>query len=462
MRVGCVVTLLAVVFCVTSLRATAKPGPENLRHRRLGVSATLLDEYVAKVDDSFNWQIVARRRGDDAEHIVVRLTSQTWQPGDVKPGAWEHWLVVYVPDAAHSHMGMLFVSGGRRDEPQPETPNPLLAAVARETESIVAELRCVPNQPLEFAGDGVERYEDNLLAESWKTALAEEDTTWLGQLPMAKAAVRAMDALEQLTASDDSLPNLSRFVVSGASKRGWTTWLAAAVDTRVEAIIPIVIDVLNIRPSLNHHLKVYGEWSPALADYAERGFDLRINDPKFDPLLELVDPYSYRDRLDLPKCIINASGDEFFLPDSSQFYFDELPGEKHLAYVPNAGHSLNGSKATDTLIGFYSYVLASKDRPRVQWTTNGELGRVLTCDRVPNKVQLWYASNPKNRDFRLATLGPGFVSHELISTDDGEYLVDISDLPADEWIAYFAQAEFDSPSGHPLRLTTPVWVRNAD
>ena len=37
----------------------------------------------------------------------------------------------------------------------------------------------------------------------------------------------------------------------------------------------------------------------------------------------------------MPKFMLNASGDQFFLPDSSQFYFDDLRGEKHLRYVPN-------------------------------------------------------------------------------------------------------------------------------
>lgn len=33
---------------------------------------------------------------------------------------------------------------------------------------------------------------------------------------------------------------------TGASKRGWTTWLVGAVDTtRVMAIVPIVLDAIN-------------------------------------------------------------------------------------------------------------------------------------------------------------------------------------------------------------------------
>ena len=49
--------------------------------------------------------------------------------------------------------------------------------------------------------------------------------------------------------------------------------------------------------------------------------------------------------------MVNASGDQFFLPDSSQFYFDDLSGEKYLRYVPNASHSLEKTDALENLAG---------------------------------------------------------------------------------------------------------------
>ena len=49
----------------------------------------------------------------------------------------------------------------------------------------------------------------------------------------------------------------------------------------------------------------------------------------------------------MPKFMMNASGDQFFLPDNAQFYYDDLPEEKHLRYVANARHNLARSDATD-------------------------------------------------------------------------------------------------------------------
>lgn len=65
------------------------------------------------------------------------------------------------------------------------------------------------------------------------------------------------------------------------------------------------------------------------------------------------DPYEYRARLTMPKMIINATGDQFFVPDSSRFYFDALPGEKHLRYVPNADHSMRHTDVDETVLAFY-------------------------------------------------------------------------------------------------------------
>ena len=42
----------------------------------------------------------------------------------------------------------------------------------------------------------------------------------------------------------------------------------------------------------------------------------------------------------MPKYIITTSSDEFFIPDDSHYYFNDLPGEKYLRVLPNAEHEL--------------------------------------------------------------------------------------------------------------------------
>src|SRR5207247_7984522 len=90
----------------------------------------------------------------------------------------------------------------------------------------------------------------------------------------------------------------------------------------------------NIEPSFRHHFEAYGFWAPAINDYTELKLMDWMGTKEHRALMQIEEPYEYRDRLTLPKFIINACGDQFFLPDSSQFYFDDLPGVKYLRYVP--------------------------------------------------------------------------------------------------------------------------------
>ena len=139
---------------------------------------------------------------------------------------------------------------------------------------------------------------------------------------MTKAAVRAMDTVTAFCGSPEGgKVKVDEFVVAGGSKRGWTTWTTAAVDKRVVAIIPIVIDVLNIEPSMLHHYAAYGFWAPAIGDYTTFSIMDWNGTPEYEALMKIEEPYEYRQRLTMPKFIINASGDQFFLPDSVAVLF---------------------------------------------------------------------------------------------------------------------------------------------
>jgi PhoPQ-activated pathogenicity-related protein len=158
--------------------------------------------------------------------------------------------------------------------------------------------------------------------------------------------------------------SVDKFIVAGGSKRGWTTWTTAIVDPRVVAIAPIVIDMLNISESFKHHYSVYGAYSLAVIDYVASGVVNWIDTPEWDQLMDIVEPYEYRDRLTLPKYILNSTGDEFFLPDSWQFYWDDLIGEKHLRYVPNSNHSMRDTDVIDSMDAWYHSVVHNVSLPR--------------------------------------------------------------------------------------------------
>ena len=85
---------------------------------------------------------------------------------------------------------------------------------------------------------------------------------------------------------------------------------------------------------------------PSVKDYEDAGLMKWLGTPQYRALMRIEDPYEYRDRLTMPKFLVNATGDQFFLPDSWRFYLADLPGETHVRYVPNADHGL---KDTDAL-----------------------------------------------------------------------------------------------------------------
>ena len=275
---------------------------------------------------------------------------------------------------------------------------------------------------------------------------------------MTKSAVRAMDTMTDFTGSEaGGGVAVEAFVVMGGSKRGWTTWMTAAVDDRVIAIMPVVIDMLNVEPSFKHHFEVYGYYAEAVGDYEAMGIMNWQGTPEYRRLMELVEPYEYRDRLTMPKYILNATGDQFFLPDSWQFYFDDLQGETYLRYVPNADHGLGGTDAGESIVAWYHAVLNDAARPRFTWRVEDDgTIRVQTTD-APSEVRLWQASNPEARDFRKQTIGDAWTSTLLTEAGGGEYVGQVP-TPERGWTAYLVELTYPSGLDVPFKFTTGVKV----
>ncbi len=442
-------TSIAHIFISSQSAVARDPAPAQ----------TALDQYIAKPDASYQWKVASVKRGEGYTTFVIDLKSQSWRSEpEVDRTLWEHWLTIVKPDGVQAKTAMLLISGGGNKGGAPDDAAGMVRQLAIGSKSVVAELKQVPNQPLEFLQDGKKRVEDDLIAYTWVKLMQTGDPTWTARMPMVKSAVRAMDTVQAVLASDEGgkLP-IDSFVVAGASKRGWTTWLTGAVDKRVVAIIPIVIDILNVRHSMQHHHDAYGFWAPAIGDYVRHKVTEMRDTPEYAGLLKLEDPYSYIDRLTMPKYIINASGDEFFLPDGSKFYFDQLKGEKYLRYVPNAKHSLDGSDAVQSVLAFYQTVLAGKPRPKFNWTFADDGSIQVTPQDKPRQVNLWQATNPKARDFRLDTIGPAFQSTELQPTASGDYVAKVS-KPESGWSAFFVELVYESGFEVPLKFTTAVRI----
>ena len=413
---------------------------------------TDLDAYVHKDDASFNYVIEKVQEFDDYFVHSIRMNSQNFlQSKDVNKTSWSHWLTVIEPKEVKAETALLVISSGDTNDPMPKAQDALIE-IALASNSLVAELKAIPNQPLKFSDESFDRWEDAIIAYTWNKFFLTGETRWPARMAMTKSAIAAMDTIQAVFKRN----NVNSFVVTGASKRGWTTWTAAATDNRVIAIIPLVIDMLNIKPSFEHHWQAYGFWAPAIQDYVDMNTMDWWGSPEAEMLFKLVDPYSYKDRYQFPKYIINAAGDEFFIPTSSQFYYDQLPGEKHIRYVPNVGHSLNGSYIIEAIASFYISILNSSPRPEYSWNflENGQIE--FTSDNQPSEVKLWWADNPSSRDFRLDVIGKSWKSKSIKINAEGKYISSI-DKPEEGWRAYFVEAIYGSNS-LPFIITSEVKV----
>jgi PhoPQ-activated pathogenicity-related protein len=425
------------------------------------VVATPLDDYIAKPDPSYTYSVVQTLDSPFGKVYVLDMKSQTWRTEkEVNRTLWQHWVSIYVPNDVTSNTALLWINGGSNKNTKPPTsPDMMLAQIAVQSKTVVVDLKQVPNEPLIFADDpGNERSEDAIIAYTFDKFLKTQDPTWPLLLPMVKSAVRAMDtAQDHLTKATGGKIQIKDFVVSGGSKRGWTTWLTAAVDKRVRAIAPIVIDVLNMGPQMQHHFAAYGFYSQAIGDYEQMKVLNRMDSQGGSSIRNFVDPYEYRDRYTMPKFLINSAGDQYFLCDSAQFYFKDLPAPKCLLYNPNTEHSLNGSQADKALLAWYMGILGGRQLPEFSWNVAGEGHMVVTAKTKPTQVNLWTATNPAARDFRLQTIGKVWTSAPLTGNDKGVYDATVK-APEKGWSAYFVELLFDSGSPLPFRFSTEVRV----
>ncbi|MEX2141603.1 MAG: PhoPQ-activated pathogenicity-related family protein [Pirellulales bacterium] len=425
----------------------------------LPAAETALDRYVAKPDPTYAWKIVGTVQDSGLTQYIVDLKSQTWRTEqEVDRPVWQHWLTIVKPANPASKIALLRITGGANGGEPPQSAEAATLKLAEMTNSVVAELKMVPNQPLVLNRDGIPRKEDDYIAYTWDQFLKTGDETWPARLPMVKSAVRAMDCVQELLASDQGgRVAIEKFVVSGGSKRGWTTWCTAAVDKRVAAVIPIVIDVVNVPACSRHHIAAYGFYAEAIGDYVRHNLKGRADEPQTKLLYAIEDPYSYRERFTMPKFVVNASGDQYFPPDSSQFYFGDLPGEKYLRYVPNADHSLRDSDALESITAFYQTILAGSPRPKYSWTFRTDGSIHVKTSSAPVQVNLWQATNPQARDFRVKTIGKAYRSQSLRDQGGGVFVGKI-DSPEKGWTAFFVELTFDVGQSLPLKLSTAVRI----
>lgn len=396
-----------------------------------------LTEYLRRPEPDFSWAVTERSQLGTVNVTRLKLHSQRWHSG-----VWEHSLTVFVPEGRkHAEHMLLFVTGGKVGQP-PKPEDMLLGTMlAQQCSAGVAVLHQVPNQPL--MGN---RVEDDLITETWLKFLETGDPTWPLLFPMVKSAVKAMDALEQF-AEQEKMPRIKGFVVTGASKRGWTSWLTAAGDPRVIASAPMVIDTLNFPKQMKKQKETWGFYSEQIADYTRKNLVREEGEPRSEretALWRMMDPFSYRQAIRQPKLMIIGANDRYWTLDAMNVYWHDLVGPKHVLRLPNAGHNLNPGRelAVSTLAVFFRHSVMGKTLPDMHWDQESGDGHVkLTVtagkDANPERVLLW-TTTATTPDFRMST----WSSTEMTLTADKTKYSGRVEKPTSGHIALYGEAQF--------------------
>ncbi|MBX7165345.1 MAG: PhoPQ-activated pathogenicity-related family protein [Pirellulales bacterium] len=440
----------SVICAVLVLLVSVRPAAAQL------APSSALKAYVAKPDASYAW--TKRREGTvgGVKYAELILTSQTWR--DI---VWRHQLLILVPEKVETpeHALLLISGGGWKDslaEP-PKADEPLaeetavLATACKRAGAPVVLLSQVPQQPI-FGG----MVEDEIISYTFEQYLKTGDLEWPLLLPMAKSAVRAMDATQEF-ANAELGTTIKSFTVTGASKRGWTTWLTGAVDPRATAIAPMVIDMLNTPAQMKHQLATWGEFSEQIEDYTRRGIQSSEGTEGGQRLNTIVDPYSYRATLTQPKLLIFGTNDRYWPLDACNLYWNDLQGDKYLLYVPNNGHGLNDfQRLLGSITALHKMNAGKLEFPKFAWNFDENADRLLlttTSNQKPKKMVAWTCTAP-TRDVREAKW-----SQQPMTESEAGWSFELP-TPKEGYAATFAEGVYDA-GGMPYYLSSNVRIIKA-
>lgn len=464
--VNCVKVLLVIVCMIAisvPLPAEAKKVvAEKSKTASLPTASPALSDYVKKPDSSYKWNVRQRGKAGAGEYAELILTSQTWH--DI---VWKHQLFIYRPakvrDAAQA---ILLIDGGSWNDSMEEAPDVskqadlpdrvrILAMLADTLQVPIAVVRQVPNQPI-FDG----KKEDQIIALTFSNFFQTGESDWPLLLPMVKSAVRAMDTV-QVFAKQEWKLDIEKFLVTGASKRGWTTWLTAASDPRVDGLAPMVINMLNMVAHDELQLRSFGTYSEQIRDYTDRRLQDYLRSEKGAALRSIVDPIAYRAQLTQPKLIILATNDAYWPVDALNNYWNDLKGDKYILYVPNNGHGIQDfPRVVATIAALERSITGQKPMPKLDWRLDEESNPTrleLTTDQAPVAVREWSAE-ADTRDFRKSVWRSSPISAQ--DGNSNRFVIDMS-APPKGFNARFLEAEF---AGDPLPfvLTTTLHVAGKD
>ncbi|KAK2192164.1 hypothetical protein NP493_37g05007 [Ridgeia piscesae] len=389
-------------------------GCVNVRQSFCSATGTTLtlEDYVNRPDPTYTYTEVYRSRGFNHNAYFLNMTSQKWMDETFSNRPiWWHDMVISVPTKIIDPSVAFIYIGSGSNEPESISPS--------GREDTAAALRKMSQQ--------------------MRTVVCH-----LKQIPnqpiVFKAVVRAMDTVTDFTGRLTPALNITRFVIAGLSKH------------------------------LQRHQQSLGGWSFAMYNYYVENITRYLDHPRFELIMDLIDPYSSIRKYTVPTMIVDGTGDQFFLPDASHIFFNELPGPKYFQMMPDHDHSLEPMKdVMNAMIGFTIRVITGYGFPKVSWklieTATGGKIELNSTGETPQHVRTWFAHTDSHlrRDFRAnfglkATESYVDWSKDSVSDQGGGIYVAEFETPTSGWLGFLVEAVYKGPLGNRLTLTSEVYI----
>ncbi|XZS54351.1 PhoPQ-activated protein PqaA family protein (plasmid) [Salmonella enterica] len=446
-------TLYMAMLFISPAGLALSAGENN---KNIDLTHVISDYRISLTSLPLDYSLLEKKQRPGVMLQRFNLNSQTWSPqGVVSPERWQNGVDIYIPDSAREKNALVVINNGSNNNGSgtPVAPTNFneeeLSRIAIATRTVVISVSNVPNQVLSYQGVTTPLGEDNSVAYSWKLFIGDthkyQDASL--HIPMAASVSQAF----RLAKKELTQQNINKFIVTGASKRGWAAWLTALSAPDVGAVVPFAMDLLNTQKSLEHMYQSYGKnWPVAFYPYYNQGIDQQVGTDKFARLMRLDYPLTYLntdmgDRLKIDKYIINASGDDFYVPDNSHFYYGLLPGSKSLRVVPNSTHNGILSVAEQSLITFVNRFQEKQKLPEitenVQSRGDGKKELVVNFSEKPVAILQWTARNPAARDFRYACDIKYNSVPVSLATGDNTLSISLT-TPDSGWQATYIEATF--------------------
>jgi PhoPQ-activated pathogenicity-related protein len=198
-----------------------------------------------------------------------------------------------------------------------------------------------------------------------------------------------------------------------------------------------------------------------IQDYVKLGIVQGITSPSGKALVDMIDPYSYRKKLTMPKMLFMGTNDPYWVIDNVKNYLPDIPGKNLINYTPNAGHGLNdGVVAFPALSAFFGITMDHGKYPNCSWKTkeNGKGVKLMVkaSKDMLTGAKIWYADS-KDMDFR----DDKFYSRDLNISHKAKITAS-EDFPESGYRAFYLALTYKDPNGGEYIVCTRAFMTDTE